>query len=246
MATNTKTVSPTPTAPSTPSSPSVQVYEKIKQLAAAEARFFKEIAEKKKELASSDVGDQLLDGYLEGRETKAENKVTTLRDEIEARERASQAARDRRRDAVLEYNKARAAEARKKAAEKIREAESLDAKAAPLLQELKALQGVDYVPKPLKPGYDSPLGAEVRSHSQRLRDDASALTLQAHEWERKRVEDRVTVEGHDTDTLVQAVMERPLVMAPPLGAIAEWVKTMRSKGEAGRLNLYINGGRLAS
>jgi hypothetical protein len=55
----------------------------------------------------------------------------------------------------------------------------------------------------------------------------------------------LTVQGAGIEDLIQGVMERPLVLAPPLPAIAQWVEDMRAKGEQGRLTLYINNGRLS-
>jgi hypothetical protein len=166
--------------------------------------------------------------------------------EIESLERAATAARERRCAAILEYHQAQAAEARKKAAQLYQQAQELDKKALPHLEALRQIQGVDYVPRPLKAGYNVPLGAEVRSRSQALKDEAAALNLEANEWERRQVQTSISIQGIYESDFISAVIAKPLIMAPLLDSIVEWVKTQRAKGVAGRITLYCANGRISS
>jgi hypothetical protein len=236
MTTETK-----PAAPAT----AAEALEEVRRLAKAEGDFHKQIEAKTKKLQSADVGSQVLDAHLAGKESTAVHTVTKLRGEIEALERASLAARDRRRAAILAYYQAQAVEARQKAAKLNQEGSEVDKKAAPLLQQLKELMGVEYVPKPLKPGYDVPINVETRSRAQVLRDEAQGLESQAGQLSRRGVQDSVALQGVYAQDFIDAAMDKPMVMAPPLSAIVEWFDAERKRGAEGRLTCFVNNGRIS-
>jgi hypothetical protein len=137
-----------------------------------------------------------------------------------------------------------AAEARKQSAALTQQAAELDKAAAPLLQQLRQLMGCDYIPRPLKRGFDSPVNVETRPKSQVLKDEAVALELQANQLSRRGVQDSVALQGVYSEDFIADLMSRPLVMGPPLPEVAEWVKAQRSKGEQGKLTCFITNGRL--
>jgi hypothetical protein len=63
----------TTTSPPAPATPVATAFENVQKLAKAELDFWKQAQAKRKELGSSAIGEQILDGYLEGKEAKAES-----------------------------------------------------------------------------------------------------------------------------------------------------------------------------
>jgi hypothetical protein len=233
------------TKPPTASTPVAEALDTIKKLAVAEFDFYTQGIAKKRELDGADIGGQVLDAHLSGQATEAMGTVSKLRAEIESLQRAATAARSRRVEAILSYNQAKAVEARQQAAHKTQVALQLEEKCVPHLEALRQIQGVDYIPRPLKPGYDSPLNVEVRSRSQVLKDDAVALNLQANEWSRRQVQTSITVSGVYPEDLVSGVVLKPMIVGPALPEVAEWVKAQRAKGVQGTLTLSTLNGRIS-
>jgi hypothetical protein len=138
----------------------------------------------------------------------------------------------------------KAQEARDKAQVLLAQADELDAECQQHLQVIKRIQGAEYVLKPLRPGYDSPIGVEVRARNRVLRGDADALEVQARIRENQQPQSGAIIQEETAEELVNELLSRQLIVGPTVGQVYEWVAMQRGQGVQEKLTLNICNGRI--
>lgn len=148
--------------------------------------------------------------------------------------------RDRRRVAIIEYHLAKAVDLRQQAETLRSDAQAMETAKAPLLAQLRELEGVAFVAH-LPRWQEQARGVDYRPRSEQITDAADELDRKARELERHpQAKDSGTAEGVGVDGIIEAVFAKPGEMAPSIPAIREWAAAR----PAGRLTLAWRNGRI--
>ena len=197
-------------------------------------------------VAEADAGDAALSAALDGGDTAtAIGRVTALRAEIEATDRAIEAARRQRREAIPAVWHAETVPLRERAAELRREADERQAKTDDLLRQLEAHEGVAYAPASTAQS-DVRVDAATRlggaftvvaiptAQTQLLRLEADQLIQQAAALEQRTVQDRgaLTDVGSADELIARVRTWDAMTIAPPLPAVMVWATEVETAQRA--------------
>lgn len=233
-----------------------QARAEVARLAETELKMFTELTGQRAEAEA--ITARAAETVLDGADlSDAIGQAARAKAAIELHERAIEAARRRRLDAIRAAYRTEAAELRQQAVPKRAEAEAIDRKTAPLLAKLAEIEGVPYTAAVLSAerDYKAPLG-DIRPichvpRSAALRAEAADLEKRAAEIEHR---DPLTFQhagqatGATLAELAAAVLKEPMAAGAPLSDVARWYNDVTAqRGDArepGRYELHWRGGKV--
>lgn len=210
----------------------------VQKLHAAEITLSDKLAALRAALAEAEAeaGEEALSNILDsGTERSAARRVNSIRSEISASERAIDAARMRRKAAILDEYQAQAIPLRRDAANKRNEATKRQRTTDDLLSKLREFEGVEYAPYQganLTPMRGDMIGGAplmriiATSKTDMLVLEAQTLDAQADAWEAKAVREHGQIEG-DAETVLATIRQWDAYMiAPSLPSVSAWIEAV--------------------